>query len=331
MVALPRCVPASARLGVLLLAACANEGSDLGFGPAPTADIAVVAYLDRDGSRTPNAIDTVYRGARIGLFVKASADTFQVGTTDATGLVRFRNLALGEYTVVVVPSSIGDSIEVQRVDTNEVRLTAATGTFDVLVRLGYPEFTIEEARQLPLDKRIWIRGKILAGVGSFSDTTSHVLDASGTLRLTRVSLRGGLVDNGPGDSVAVLGFTSLRAGQPTLDQALIGRVAFRPAPVPLTVTTSVAASANTGAMDAALVQVAEATIVSTETIGADFKVVVNDGSGPLVMILDGRHAFPRAEFETGGTLGARGVLVPDGLGSWVLKPRNVLDVTLNQG
>jgi hypothetical protein len=314
---------------LLALVACANEGSDLGFGPAPTADISVFVYLDRDGSRSPNAIDTVYRGARIGLFLKASADTLQIGTTDLHGVARFRNLSLGEYTVAVVPSSIGDSIEVQKVDTNEVRLTASTGTADVLVRLGYPEFTIQEARQLPQDKRIWIRGKILAGVGSFSDTTSHVLDASGSLRLTRVTLRGGLVDNAPGDSVAVLGVTSVRAGQPTLDEASIGRVAFRPAPVPLTVTTAVAASANSGVLDAALVQIPEATISATETIGPDFKVVVSDGTGALVMILDGRHAFPRSEFETGRSLDARGVLVPDGLGAWVLKPRGPADVTLH--
>lgn len=315
--------------GMLAITACVNEGSDLGFGPEATSNIAVVVYLDRDGSRTPTALDTVYRGARVGLFIRNSVDTFRTGTTDAAGVVRFTALPLGEYRLAVVPGSIGDSIEVQKVDTNEVRLTAGIDTLGVLARLGYPEVSIREARNLPAGRRVFIRGIILAGVQSFSDTTSHVSDSSGQVRLTRVSLRGGLTENAPGDSVSVLGITSSRAGQPTLDQSIIARFATRPAPIPLPVSTGTAATASNGALDAALVQITGAIISDTATIAPDFRVVVSDGTGSLSMILDARHNFPRNVFAPGRSLNARGVLVPDGVGGWVFKPRGLGDVTLN--
>ena len=46
-----------------------------------------------------------------------------------------------------------------------------------------------------------------------------------------------------GDSVTVIGTVSSRAGQPTLDQATITLVGTRPAPIPFSLTTTVAASA----------------------------------------------------------------------------------------
>ena len=100
----------------LLGTACVNSGSDLGFGPDEARVVAVVVYLDRDGSHTPTqGLDTLYRGARVALFARGSVDTFKVATTNTFGTALFSQVPLGQYRVAVVPSSIGDSIEVQAI------------------------------------------------------------------------------------------------------------------------------------------------------------------------------------------------------------------------
>jgi hypothetical protein len=309
--------------------ACVNEGADLGFSLDPTGAVVVGVYLDRDGSRTLTPLDTVFRGARVALFVRSGGDTLRSALTDATGIARFLNLTLGEYRVAIVPSSIGDSIRVQAVDSAEVRLALGADTAAVLVRLGYPEFSIRQVRQLPVGRRVFIRGLVLAGVQSFRDTTSHVADSSGAIRLTRVLLQGGLTGNNPGDSVSVLGLTSSRAGQPTLDLAVVARFGTRPPPVALPISTGTASTANNGQLDAALVRITGAIITDTATVAPDFRVMVSDGSGALEVILDATIPFPRTLFAPGRSMNAQGVLVPSGLGAWQFKPRSLGDVTLN--
>jgi hypothetical protein len=320
----------------LLATACVSAGSDLGFGPEETRVIGVDIYLDRDGSRTPTAVlDTLYRGARVALFVRGSVDTFKTATTNTLGRALFTGVPFGQYRVAVVPQSVGDSIEIQAitvgfVDTSEVKVTFPDDTTFATVRLGYPEFSVREVRNLPLGRRVFIRGVILAGVQSFRDTTSHVTDSSLALRLTRVSLKGGLTGNNPGDSVSVIGVTSSRAGQPTLDNASISRLPLsQPQPIPLPVSTATAATASNGALDAALIRLTGATITDTATISPDFRVVITDGTGSLTMILDANIAFPRTQFTPGRSMQAVGVLVPDGVGGWVIKPRALGDVVLN--
>lgn len=311
-------------------AACGNAGSDLGFGASNTSAVTVLVYLDRDGSRTPTAIlDTVYANARVALLVSGSGDTLATMNSSAQGIARFEGIPVGQYRVVIVPSSIGDSIVVAAVDSSNIRLVAADTNVGVLARLGYPEFSIRVARGLPPGRRVFIRGVILAGVQSFRDTTSHVADSSGQIRLTRVSLRGGLLGNSPGDSVSVLGITGSRAGQPTLDLALISRFALRPPPIPLSVSTSTAATASGGLLDAGLVQVTGATISDTVTVAPDFRITVSDGSGNLRITIDGNLQIPRSIFKPGFSMNVRGVLVPDGLGGWTLKPREGGDITIN--
>lgn len=328
------------RLGGLLLAglaaaACVNEGSDLGFGPDDTRVVGVVVYLDRDGSRTLTALDTLFRNARVALLPKGSADTFKTALTDLLGTAIFSGVPLGQYRVAVVPATIGDSLEIQEYAQSaanfspDVQVTFSIDTAVVVTRLGFPEVSIRQARNLPQGRRVFIRGVVLSGVQSFRDTTSHLADSSGALRLTEVTLRGGLTGNNPGDSVSVLGLTSARAGQPTLGQATIARFATRPAPIPLPIATGTAATANNGVLDAQLVQITGAVITDSSTIAPDFRVVVSDGTGSLTIILDANIAFNRILFCPGRSLNANGVLVPDGVGGWLFKPRGTGDVNIN--
>jgi hypothetical protein len=320
----------------LLLSACQNAGSDLGFSALATGTVTVGVVLDRDGSHTLTPIiDTAYAHARVALLAKGSTDTVRVLNTDLQGIAKFETLPIGEYRVTVVPSSIGDSLVVAKIDSSEVRLTAGEPDQVVIVRLGYPEVSIRQARALPFGKRAFIRGVVLAGVQSFRDTTSHVQDSSGQIRLTRVQLRAGLTGNAPGDSVSVLGTASVRDGQPTLDLALVSRFGSRPPPTPFFVSTANAATANGGVLDAALVRVTGAIISDTATVAPDFRITASDGSGPLNIILDATLPFSRTVFRPtvggvpGRSINVTGVLVPNGQGGWNLKPRDVSDVVIN--
>lgn len=332
-----RTVACLLRCGALVTAAvgiagCTNAGSDLGLGLDARITVQVELYLDRDGSRTLTAPDTMFAGARVALIVRGTGDTLSASTSTTAGIAEFRSVPVGRYRVAVSPQSIGDSIRVQEItEDEEIRVTAADSVDGIvaLVRLGYPEVSIREARTLPQGRRVFLRTYVLAGVQSFRDTTSHVADSSGQLRLTRVTLRGGLTGNNPGDSVSVLGVTSTRAGQQTLDQALLTRFGQQPVPVPFAVSTGTAATAAGGTLDAALVQITGAIITDTATVAPDFRIRATDGTATLAVVLDGTLSIPRTVFAPGRSMNVRGVLVPDGLGAWSLKPRVPGDITLN--
>ena len=309
---------------------CPNAGSDLGFNSTTTGRVLVGLYLDRDGSRTFSpVVDTVFRNARVALLTRDGGDTVRTALSDAEGVATFDGVPIGEYTVGVAAASIGDSIAVADVDPEEVRLDAGGVADSVVVRLSYPELSIRQARALPLGRRAFIRGVVLAGVQSFRDTTSHVSDSSGQLRLTRVSLRGGATGSTPGDSVTVLGTASTRAGQPTLDLALISKIGSRPPPTPFSLSTGAAATASGGVLDAALAQVIGVIITDTVTQAPDFLVTANDGSGSLKILIDPSLPIARTAFRPGRSMNVTGVLVPDGLGNWMLRPRVAADVFFN--
>lgn len=315
---------------VTVLAACDNSGADLGFADERTGTVGVAIFLDRDGSRTLSAADTVYAGARVALMLKGRPDTLRTATSNNRGLIFFETLPFGEYRVEVAKTSLGDTVEVANanVDTRDIVVTPGRDTAGVVIRLAYPEITVRQARASALGKRVFIRGVILAGVQTFRDTTSYLADSSGAIRLTEVSLRGGLTGNAPGDSVSALGTISTRLAQPVLARALVGRFGSRPPPVALVVNTAAAASASSGVLDAGLVQVIAALISDTASVSPDFHVTVNDGSGPVVIVLDVNVSFLRSLFVPGRRANARGVLVPNGTGSWTLKPRDLADIAI---
>jgi hypothetical protein len=121
----------------------------------------------------------------------------------------------------------------------------------------------------------------------------------------------------------------MRAGQPTLDNAIISRFATRPPPTPLPVSTAAAATANGGLLDAGLVLVTGATISDSGTVAPHFQVTASDGSGNLKILLDANLNFVRSNFRPLRSMNVRGVLVPDGAGAWILKPRDGSDVQFN--
>ena len=94
----------------------------------------------------------------------------------------------------------------------------------------------------------------------------------------------------------------------------------------LPLSTAGAATANAGASDAAFVSVSNAAISDTATVSGDFHATVDDGSGPVVVVFDKDVSFNLAPLVPGALLNVWGLLVAEGGGVWVLKPRGVGDV-----
>jgi hypothetical protein len=92
------------------------------------------------------------------------------------------------------------------------------------------------------------------------------------------------------------------------------------------VSTEAAASANDGALDAALVKVVAVTVDSVRNVlGGDVWLVVDDDSGNLTVVLDKDTGIGLSRYHVGDSLDVTGVLVPAGT-SWMLKPRAPADV-----
>jgi len=311
----------------LAISACDPAGADLGFGAEPTGMVAALAYLDRDGTGTPTALDTVFRGASVSLRPRGGGAVIATAITDLQGVARFEEVGFGDYLVTVDPASIGDSIQVAAIEDDEIRVSAGASEVAVGVRLGYPELSIRQARLLPAGTQVFVRGVVLSGVQVFSDQSAHIADTSVAVRLTGVSLLGGLTGNTPGDSVVLRATVSQANGQPILAGARLTRVATRPAPIPKPVNSGTAATAQNGALDADFVLLTSVVISDTATVAPDFRVIASDGSGAIRIILDANLSFALGNFRPARAMSVRGVLVADGQGGWVLKPRGGGDVT----
>ena len=315
----------STALGVACCAACQNAGQDRVLGVEATGIIKGLVYFDRDGNHIPDAADTVL--ARIGmrLIVSGVPDTIGRGVSDTAGLVRFGAVPVGTVVVSVDATTIpGDSLQVTRIDVPTIRVTPGD-SFVVRVAVSYPEVTVAQARALAIGKKVFVTGIALNNAVTFGDSTGHFADTSGAILAT--GLRTPLVFTG--DSDRVLGTRQSRNGQPTLDHPTVFTLAVGAA-VPLQQTsTALAARANGGGLDAALVKVVAATVRDTVTTAGNRRLTVNDGSGPLLIQLDTIAGFRGAALAAdtvGAKLDATGLLLPTGAGTWFLLPRAPSDL-----
>jgi hypothetical protein len=104
------------------------------------------------------------------------------------------------------------------------------------------------------------------------------------------------------------------------------------APIPRITSVVDAITAKGGTLDATLIQLSNIVIRDTAVSGPDFAVKVADPADTatkLTVIIDQLLNAPHGFFLPGRTGVIRGVLVPVGDGTWVLKPRNGFDVILN--
>ncbi len=314
------------------LAACSNAGEKLGLPPTGVGPLGVAVYFDRDGTGNFTSFDTVFAGARIGLFVDQGIDTVVTGSTGEDGLLVFADVPFGRYRFGVVPGSLGDSLPVIDGDGVLLELTADpdSAVLGATVRVSHATVTLAEARSAPAGQRVFVRGVITSALQYFSDSSSFLSAGNTSLRVTRSAHRPGRNGNNPGDSVIVLGTIGSQDGQPVLLGGVILSVAEVLAPVASEVAVAEIPGARGGALDAALVHLAESEIADTATVGEDFHVWVASGADTALVVIDAKINVPRTAFAPGREGEWRGVLVPAGDGSWFLRVRPLNgDIVLN--
>ncbi|MES2304394.1 MAG: hypothetical protein V4558_02765 [Gemmatimonadota bacterium] len=325
---------ALAVFALALAGACSNAGEKLLLPSLPNGAVGVFVYLDRDGSQSYTTADTVFAGARVALLAAGGTDTIRIATSSVQGLATFDTVPLGSYRVAVDRKALGDSIATVVGDSGVIRLVGQPDSVlgSRAVRLAFAEVTIAQARALPVGRRVFIRGRVLSAMQFFRDSSSFIKDATGTIRITGSRHRPGRSGNNLGDSVSVFGTTGTRQGQPVLIDGLFASLGEGPAPVSVPVTVAEANNAKGGTLDAALVSVTSAKINDTLPSLPDFLVRIAEAANPAVradVILDALINAPSNIFVPGLTISVKGVLVPRGDGTWVLKPRGGGDITLS--
>jgi len=309
---------------LLVLAAVSCSGGDRIVTIPGTGTVRGLVYKDLDGDRVPASSDQALQGVGIRLVVAGTRDTLSSATSDGNGQFSFAGVPVGRYQIVVpaVPSLFGDSLQVVRIDTANISLGVGDST-DVVVSVSFPSHPIAEARALPVGKRIFVAGLALSASTTFGDTTFSLADTSGYVRVTAAS--GPLV--AAGDSVRVLGTTGARDGQPVILNGKVSLIGIVDLPVPMTVTTLEAATADSGRLDGALVKVIDAAISDTTTNSdSNYVATVDDGTGPVLVVFDRDASLTRTPYVPGVVIDATGVLVPDGAGGWFIKPRSNADL-----
>lgn len=316
-----------------LVAACSNAGESMTIPALGKGKIVVQVYFDGDASQSYTVGDSLFTGAHVALLAADGSDTVRIVSTNAQGLATFDSVPLGTWRVFVDRHALNDSVGVVVGDSGTVRVLAR-GDSNVgvrQVRLGYREVTIAQARALGAGHRVMIRGIVLSPMQFFHDSSSFVSDPTGRIRITSARHRPGRSGNNVGDSVLVVGTTGPDHGQPVLIAGLFSSLGTAAIPLPVAATVAEAHTAVAGTLDAALVLVTGAKITDTATVGPDFRVRLadpNDGSKVTDVLIDSLLNIPHSVWKPGLSMTVRGVLVPNGDGSWILKPRGGLDITL---
>ncbi|HSK20407.1 MAG TPA: choice-of-anchor B family protein, partial [Longimicrobiales bacterium] len=310
------------------LLACSDPGGVTSIDEG-TAVVTGTAYVDLDGDGALGTGDTPVAGAQVSLLVHATGDTVARAQSIANGTFVLRNLAAGTYRLEVDLGSMRDSLAV--LSTGATPLVVARGdSAFAQVRVGYSatRTSVAGARALPPGQRVILSGVALNGSPAFGDSTLHLMDATGAIRVTQVRAAVAL-----GDSIRVLGTIAVRAGQPVLAAAVTAiELASAGTPDPDSVSTGAAAGAAAGLLDAAQVAVTGmVTTVSTDASG-DVLLTIDDGSGALLVELHASAGFVSTSFAAGQAVRARGVLVPDeSAPRWILRPRATWDIAVTAG
>jgi hypothetical protein len=307
-----------------VLAGCLGTGEDRVLSIDATGTVRGLVYFDGNGSRAFDEGDTPLALVGVRLVPFGTPDTIARAVSNLDGVFSIPRVPVGGYEIVVDPASVGDSVTVVELDP-VVAFVQPDDSVTSLITISYESYTIEEARTRPFGEKIFVSGIALIDNDLFGDRTLHIADHTGAIRATRVQSSLILA----GDSVRLLGEVGRHELKLVLDDVTTYLLAIAAAPRPDQITTATAAWADAGRLDAALVKVVNAEIMDTLTVGGDFQLTVDDGSGPAVVLLDSEVPFSAKDaYVPGVFIDATGVLVPRTPGEWSLKPRSDADLVV---
>ena len=304
-------------LAGLVITACENSGSGRVLEIDATGRVEGLVFFDANGSRAfEDVADFPLEDVGVRLLDPASRDTVVRTDSDEDGLYDLLRVPVGSYEVTVDPESIEEG-QVVVIDSALISV-APDDSLTVDITVSFPVVTIDEAREVPPGLVVFVEGVTLNSSQTFGDQSVHLADENSAIR-TFGAEPGAIA---LGDSVRVLGVIDTFDGQPVLAEVITFDIAAAAVPVGQRVTTEVAAGADAGRLDAALVEVNNALINDTATVAGDLVLSVDDNTGPLDVVLDADIIFRlTATFVPGAVLRATGLLVPNGPDTWALKPR----------
>jgi hypothetical protein len=319
-----------------LAAACANAGEDRLLSIRATGIVMGEVYFDLNGNDTRDPSDSGIVGVRIVLLVRGTSDTAATATTTTGGSYRMDGIPVGSYNVTLATGFLADTAVLVTSPVSDVTVQP-NDSVTFVVGVTYPRVSVAEALTWTLNRRVFVEGlAVNRRVFTYSDTTVSLVSNARYIRLGKIFFVSALDGPAEGESLRVRGTTSMsRLGQRSLEEVTAvfgGGIKFLPAAFSL--TTQEAATADLGQKDAALAQVSGAGVSDTATVAGDFRLTVDDGSGPLEVLLD-RAALPPflpaqgpVPYVPGDTLDIVGILAPTGTGTgvWRLKPRKTDDI-----
>lgn len=194
------------------------------------------------------------------------------------------------------------------------------------ITIAFEQVTVAQARTLPVGRLVQIEGLALNGWITFGDASVHIVDPTGSLRTTQVNQSTLFA----GDSVRMVGRTALREGQPvlTLVQPTV-LLNNRTLPAPVELTTARAATADNGALDAALVRVRDVTVMDTATVAGNFVMTVGTTAAPLRVVIVAALGLRTSSYTPGTVVDVTGLLVPAvGGATHQLRPRSAADIVI---
>jgi hypothetical protein len=327
---------AGRRLGILLAGVVAvssgcNTGADRVLEVEATGVLAGRVFVDRNGNLTQDAGEGPVPGVAVRIVPAGGRTAVHRVVSTLTGSLVVNDLPVGEYELVVESATVPDSLRLIHVASDNaplavpvVRLTV-TDTAEVQVVLSFPTVKVREARLLAPGMRVFVEAVALNAWTTFGDSTLHVADSTGAIRATRVAQS----SVSAGQIARLLGSTDLRDGQATLTDVTVFPLATGQLPSPVSATTAVAAGADQGRLDAALVQVTGTVLSAQPNPAGDVLLAVTDGSGLLEVVLDRSTGITSSSYIPGSALAVTGLLAPSGQpGRWQLKPRSAADLVV---
>jgi uncharacterized repeat protein (TIGR01451 family) len=290
------------------------------------------AYLDLDASGTPNAADSVLEDVRITLLTASTSEIVLEETTDSLGVFEFLDVPVGTYRIALDPAVLGDSLTAFGADTplpvepDSTTVVTIGATFAVLA--------LEDVLTAPAGRRVFTSGIALNPRVNFGDGQVHFSGATAFLRGLNVA-RGAL---DPGDSARVLGHVVSDNGRPALRDVTYFVLQPSAQPVlPIELSTVAAATASSGANDAALARIRRAEITDTSTVNGHFRFWADDGTDSVEFMIRSFlvPSVNTSAFRPDTTIRiqqATGLLSPfdDGSGTirWRFLPRAGTDIVL---
>ncbi len=311
-------------LGGALATGCFDTGADRVLEIEATGTVQGLVFFDANGTRELEETDPLLAAVGVRLLALGTRDTAARAATNASGIFSIARVPVGSYELVVDPATGGDSAQVVRIDPPDITVTPDDSVV-ALIAVSFPIASVTEARALASGERVFVEGITLNGRETFGDSTVHLADRTAAIRATRVRRFTLLA----GDSVRFLGTSAQRDGQPVLDDVTPFFIEIVAPPPPEVTTTAAADAADGGRLDAALVRAVDAVILDTATTAGDLLLTVDDGSGPLGVLLDQDAPFTSLDpFLPDTVIDATGVLVPTAAGNWQLKPRSDDDLVV---